>query len=280
MILYKRGIKYWNFEDEGVFYTPSKFTINTISNDFYIVYENNLKSKKYNVSEVTLTDLVGSGTFTFANINLFMEKLEELNCPCFQKDVTNINNPPFNPATTDLDVFLNNSADPYVRESELPQATSVIYGLINTTNILANAQAGGISTIMHTFSTNGTILQNSLLNIDFIALRTVGAISPNLTFACYITNNATTLTGGGIIASFLLNATATGMHIFNHVFIANSIVTNIGVKNAGNQAYAPITTINFAQPIYLHFYILNSGSVSADTTRWFNQIQIKLNKTI
>jgi hypothetical protein len=98
MILYKRGEKYWNFEDEGVFYTPSKFTINTISNDFYIVYENNLKSKKYNVSEVTLIDLIGGGTFTFANINLFMQKLEQLNCPCFQKDETTIINPPIDPS--------------------------------------------------------------------------------------------------------------------------------------------------------------------------------------
>jgi hypothetical protein len=98
MILYKRGEKYWNFEEEGVFYTPSKFTINTISNDFYIVYENNLKSKKYNVLDVTLTDLIGGGTFTFANINLFMQKLEELNCPCFQKDETTIINPPIDPS--------------------------------------------------------------------------------------------------------------------------------------------------------------------------------------
>ncbi len=98
MILYKRGEKYWNFEDEGVFYTPSKFTINTISNDFYIVYENNLKSKKYNVLDVTLTDLIGGGSFTFANINLFMQKLEELNCPCFHKDETTIINPPIDPS--------------------------------------------------------------------------------------------------------------------------------------------------------------------------------------
>lgn len=97
MILYKRGEKYWNFEEEGVFYTPSKFTINTISNDFYIVYENNLKSKKYNVSDVTLTDVVGGGSFTFANADLFMQKLEELNCPCFQKDETTIINPPIDP---------------------------------------------------------------------------------------------------------------------------------------------------------------------------------------
>jgi hypothetical protein len=119
MILYKRGLKYWNFEDNGVIYTPSKFTINTISNDVYIVYENNLKSKKYNISEITLTDLIGGGSFTFGNVDLFMQKLEDLNCPCFILS-TNIN-----PAEYDLSDFNNASADPFVRESELPPAVTI-----------------------------------------------------------------------------------------------------------------------------------------------------------
>lgn len=83
----KKGDKYWLFEDSEIgLFSPSKFTINFLNNLITIVYENGLKSKNYNVSDCEIYDLGATNPFTTSSGNAFMQKLEELNCPCFQKN--------------------------------------------------------------------------------------------------------------------------------------------------------------------------------------------------
>lgn len=85
--LTKKGDKYWLFEDSEIgLFSPSKFTINLLNNDITIVYENGLKSKTYNVIDCEIYDLGSLIPFTTSSGNEFMTKLEELNCPCFQKN--------------------------------------------------------------------------------------------------------------------------------------------------------------------------------------------------
>ena len=83
----KKGDKYWLFEDSQIgLFSPSKFTINLLNNVITIVYENGLKSKNYNVIDCEIYDLGATSPFTTSSGDLFMQKLEELNCPCFQKN--------------------------------------------------------------------------------------------------------------------------------------------------------------------------------------------------
>ena len=85
--LIKKGDKYWLFEDSEIgLFSPSKFTINLLNNVITIVYENGLKSKNYNVIDCVIYDLGATSPFTTSSGDLFMQKLEELNCPCFQKN--------------------------------------------------------------------------------------------------------------------------------------------------------------------------------------------------
>ena len=83
----KKGDKYWLFEDSQIgLFSPSKFTINLELNEIVIVYENGLKSKRYNVIDCEIYDLGATSPFTTSSGNAFMEELENLNCPCFQKN--------------------------------------------------------------------------------------------------------------------------------------------------------------------------------------------------
>ena len=87
--LRKKGNKHWLLIDEEIGeFTPSKFTINRLNNVINIVYFNNLKSKEYNVSDCYIFDIDDTSGFNTSNGVAFMDKLEELNCPCFQKDET------------------------------------------------------------------------------------------------------------------------------------------------------------------------------------------------
>jgi hypothetical protein len=88
--LRKKGEKHWLLIDAEIGeFTPSKFTINRLNNVINIVYFNNLKSKEYNVSDCYIFDIDDTIGFNTSNGVSFMDKLEELNCPCFQKDVNN-----------------------------------------------------------------------------------------------------------------------------------------------------------------------------------------------
>lgn len=89
--LRKKGNKHWLFIDNEIGeFTPSKFTINRLNNVITIVYFNNLKSKDYNVSDCYIFDIGDISGFNTSDGVAFMDKLEELNCPCFQKDETTI----------------------------------------------------------------------------------------------------------------------------------------------------------------------------------------------
>ena len=85
--LRKKGNKHWLLIDEEIGeFTPSKFTINRLNNVINIVYFNNLKSKEYNVSDCYIFDIDETIGFNTSSGVEFMDKLEELNCPCFQKN--------------------------------------------------------------------------------------------------------------------------------------------------------------------------------------------------
>ena len=87
--LRKKGNKHWLFIDEEIGeFTPSKFTINRLNSKIEVVYFNNLKSKNYDVSDCYIFDVGETSGFNTSNGVAFMDKLEELNCPCFQKDET------------------------------------------------------------------------------------------------------------------------------------------------------------------------------------------------
>ena len=87
--LRKKGNKHWLLIDEEIGeFTPSKFTINRLNNVINVVYFNNLKSKEYNVSDCYIFDIDDTSGFNTSSGVAFMDKLEELNCPCFQKDET------------------------------------------------------------------------------------------------------------------------------------------------------------------------------------------------
>jgi hypothetical protein len=79
----KKTALYWTFESEGVIFTPSKFTINSVNEEWFLVYENNLKTLRYSPTETTLIDEVGGGSFTFTSVANFFIKLEQIGCPCF-----------------------------------------------------------------------------------------------------------------------------------------------------------------------------------------------------
>ena len=118
--LTKKGDKYWLFEDSQIgLFSPSKFTINLELNKIVIVYENGLKSKRYNVSDCEIYDLGATSPFTTSSGNAFMEELENLNCPCFQKNenIFNISGGAWGNITgnlsnqTDLQTALNSKLD-------------------------------------------------------------------------------------------------------------------------------------------------------------------------
>lgn len=79
----KKTALYWTFESEGVVFTPSKFTINSVNEEWFLVYENNLKTQRYAPNETTLIDEVGGGSFTFSTVSQLFIKLEQIGCPCF-----------------------------------------------------------------------------------------------------------------------------------------------------------------------------------------------------
>ena len=88
--LRKKGNKHWLLIDEEIGeFTPSKFTINRLNSKIEVVYFNNLKSKNYDVSDCYIFDIDETIGFNTSSGVEFMDKLEELNCPCFQKDVNN-----------------------------------------------------------------------------------------------------------------------------------------------------------------------------------------------
>lgn len=129
--LIKKGDKYWLFEDSEIGeFSPSKFTINILNNIITIVYENGLKSKKYNVIDCEIYDLGELTPFTTSSGDLFMQKLEELNCPCFQKNeniyniygvgdlqqTTDLGNTTTNPIETgNITVTENQGGDPPIK---------------------------------------------------------------------------------------------------------------------------------------------------------------------
>lgn len=89
MEIRKINNRLWKFVDTEIGeFSPSKFTINRLNNEITVVYFNNLKSKDYNVSDVNIFDIPPAVAFNTSNGDDFMAKLEELNCPCFQKDET------------------------------------------------------------------------------------------------------------------------------------------------------------------------------------------------
>lgn len=114
MQIKKINNRLWKFIDEEIGeFSPSKFTINRLNSEITVVYFNNLKSKTYKISDVDIFDIPPATAFNTYNGDDFMAKLEELNCPCFQRDETTIIG---GGAVESADNGLNTNDDPKVVE--------------------------------------------------------------------------------------------------------------------------------------------------------------------
>ncbi len=173
----KKGDKYWLFEDSQIgLFSPSKFTINLLNNVITIVYENGLKSKNYNVIDCEIYDLGATSPFTTSSGNAFMQKLEELNCPCFQKNenIFNISGGAWGDITgnlsnqTDLQTALDSKLDKdttagveraYIVNADGSQgtkATSEFKDVLEYANLISFPATGETSKIYLALDTNKT----------------------------------------------------------------------------------------------------------------------------
>ena len=151
--LTKKGDKYWLFEDIEIgLFSPSKFTINLELNEIVIVYENGLKSKRYNVIDCEIYNLGELIPFTTSSGDLFMQKLEELNCPCFQKN-ENIYN-----ISGSWGSITGNLSDQIDLQNALNGKQDTLVSGTNIKTINGNSVLGGgdlaISGKQYTFNTN------------------------------------------------------------------------------------------------------------------------------
>lgn len=157
--LTKKGDKYWLFEDSEIgLFSPSKFTINLLNNDITIVYENGLKSKTYNVIDGEIYDLGSLVPFTTSSGNDFMAKLEELNCPCFQKNenIYYISGGSWS-ELTDFDL-LPDATTPLAGTEEIPIVQSGV-----TKKVAVSEIGGGITPDLQQVTDIGNVTTNSII---------------------------------------------------------------------------------------------------------------------
>lgn len=170
------------------------------------------------------------------------------------------------------------SGSAYVQIGGSVGGTTKIIGLVNdAVTVLSSFQTGGVNTIMHSFLIPANEISNSLIEVDYFAVRTLGTTNPTLNFNLYLSNN-NDLTGGIAITIIALNGTATGQQIRFSFFTEENKLYRF-TENIGASYYAP-ASVDFTQPVYFHFYINNGGAISADSTRYFRHINVKAIKSI
>ena len=89
--IYKKSLLVWQFIDEllGEF-IPSAFSIDTLNNKVTIVYKAGANSRTFNLVDVELYDIGEISPYpTFLNTTAFMQKLEDMACPCFPEFISN-----------------------------------------------------------------------------------------------------------------------------------------------------------------------------------------------
>jgi hypothetical protein len=173
--------------------------------------------------------------------------------------------------TSDTLYPTQNAVKVYVDESQI---CKTLGGLINKAIIVSAAtQGGGATTILHTITIQPEELTNSLIEIDFVGVSSLGTTKPILDFRCYITTG-TTLSDGFDFISQTLNSPNTMCLSRRRLVFEDSLMIPAGAENVGNlnfttQIYNNLTPLNFI------FYIRTGGSVTADVTRYFRNITIK-----
>lgn len=156
--------------------------------------------------------------------------------------------------------------------------TTKIIGLVNdAVTVLSASQPGGANTIMHSFLIPANEISNSLIEVDFFAVRTIGTTNPSLNFNLYVSNN-NDLTGGIAFNIIGLNNNNTGQQIRFNFFTESNKLYRVS-ENVGASFYAS-ASVDFTQPVYFHFYINNGGAISADSTRYFRHINVKAIKSL
>ena len=176
-----------------------------------------------------------------------------------------------NLGTSDTLYPTQNAVKTYVDESQI---CKTLDGFINKALIVSStAQGGGASTIMHIISIQPQELINSLIEIDFIGVSSLGTTKPNLDFRCYVTTQ-TTLTNGFDFINQTLNVSNTLCTSRRRLMFEDSLMIPILVENAGNQNFITQSFDNLT-PLNFIFYIRTSGSVTADVTRYFRNVTIK-----
>ena len=206
--LRKKGNKHWLLIDEEIGeFTPSKFTINRLNNVINIVYFNNLKSKEYNVSDCYIFDIDDTSGFNTSNGVAFMDKLEELNCPCFQKDVNNfyISGGTWGSITGDIEeqADLQNALNSKL-DKDATEGVERAY-IINADGSQGTKATSEIGTTQNyfPFSTN-TTLTNSHHNAVIWVTATINITIPSGLRSDF---NCTFRTLTGAIATFLTSGT-------------------------------------------------------------------------
>ena len=163
--LIKKGDKYWLFEDSEIgLFSPSKFTINLLNNDITIVYENGLKSKTYNVIDCEIYDLGSLVPFTTSSGNDFMAKLEELNCPCFQKNenIYYISGGSWS-ELTDFDLLID-ATTPLAGTEEIPIVQSGVNKKVAVSEI-----GGGTTPNLQQVTDIGNVTTNEIIAGGFVS---------------------------------------------------------------------------------------------------------------
>jgi hypothetical protein len=131
---------------------------------------------------------------------------------------------------------------------------------------------------MHSFVIPGNEISNSLIEVDYFIVRTLGTTNPTLNFNLYISNSNSLINGANVLVRSI-NANITGNQSRGSFYSEDNKVYTTAENNSGSGSYTPIS-IDFTQPVYFHFYINNSGAISADSTRYFRHINVKAIKSI
>jgi hypothetical protein len=282
--LTKKGDKYWLFEDSQIgLFSPSKFTINLELNQIVIVYENGLKSKRYNVSDCEIYDLGEMTPFITSSGDLFMQKLEELNCPCFQKNENIFNiygGGSWGSITgdlsdqTDLQDALDDKLDKdstagveraYIINADGSQgtkATSDFGGggsnIITEINTLGTVNTSTTETITYSLLIPANTISVGVYDCIFRSIRSSG--SGSSTLKLYL-NSANTLVGASLVGQ--VPSTATARYMPLQRFVDVKVVDGTGL---GTQVANVANNNAFLNDYVQHGSTTGMGNIAIDWT--------------
>lgn len=252
MEIRKINNRLWKFIDSEIGeFSPSKFTINRLNNEITVVYFNNLKSKTYNISDVDIFDIPTAVAFNTSNGDEFMAKLEELNCPCFQKDETIIIGGGSDPLKLDKVTTVGVERTYIINAdgSQGTKATSEFKDVLEFANLAAFPLTGESSKIYVALDTN---LQYRWGGTDYVQIGGGGSAESDL-YSYWFSYTASHVTSAILytqVANAILATSGTqsliarvGTNLYNSYHFLNWVSATANGSNAGvkinNNADAP-----------------------------------------